>query len=461
METWYSTMNLRITAVRRSFFAFLLSIAVVSSGIAAGPRYTERVVPAKKRQAKKAVGRYPTQKVVYEESHDAVAPAVGLQSCSDCQPGSPCGSCTTGHSYGGCAMATCGTNCGCISIYGNVEYMLWWDNATELPVLVNSSPAGTDPSNVGVVGFSTPLIGGSDLDDDSIFGYRFTLGTWLGNGTTALVGQYFTTDEQDVNFQTDSIANPLLGKPFFDVLNDTESSVRLGLTDEFTGSVNVDWRTETSGYGVHLRQLYRCQHNYRLDFIYGYRQLSMDETLTINSSQTDIDPGSLFNGTQTDQNDFFDVENEFHGFDFGIMGHSVDGAMTLDFVAKVALGTVNHEVTIDGSSVATPAVGAPTTITGGLLTQTSNIGTYELDEFAVVPEFTATLGYQVTDCVDFTVGYTFLYINRVARASSVVDRSVNLSRTTGVLTGEARPSPEIHDVEYWLQGVNFGLNFRF
>lgn len=449
-------------AVYRTFLTFLLSIATVTSSFAAGPRYTERVVPTKKRQTAKKVGKYPAQKVHFEEPQEqAVAPAVGLQACTDCQPGSPCGGCSTGHSYAGCAMATCGTNCGCVSVYGNVEYLLWWDNATELPVLVNTSPAGTDPSNVGVRGFSTPLIGGSDLDDESIFGYRFTLGTWLGNGTTGIVGQYFTTDEQDVNFRTDSTANPLLGKPFFDVLNDTESSVRLGLTDEFTGNVSVDWRTETSGYGVHLRQLYRCQHNYRLDLLYGYRQLAMDESLSINSSQTDIDPGSLFNGTRTDQNDFFDVENEFHGFDVGIMGHSVDGPWTLDFIAKVAFGTVNHEVTIDGSSVATPVAGAPVTIDGGLLTQTSNIGSYESDEFAVVPEFTATLGYQITECIDFSIGYTFLYINRVARASSVVDRNINLSQTTGVLTGEARPSPEIHDVEYWLQGVNFGLNFRF
>jgi hypothetical protein len=143
------------------------------------------------------------------------------------------------------------------------------------------------------------------------------------------------------------------------------------------------------------------------------------------------------------------------------MGHSVEGCWTLDIIAKVALGDVSHDVAIAGSTTTTPVDGDAVVTNGGLLTQNSNIGQFSANDFAVVPEGTMTLGFAVAPNMDLSIGYTFLYISRVARAESVIDRAVNLTQTTGELVGEARPAFRIDGSDYWLQGINFGLNWRF
>jgi hypothetical protein len=201
--------------------------------------------------------------------------------------------------------------------------------------------------------------------------------------------------------------------------------------------------------------------NYRVDLVYGYRYLGVDESLKITNSLEFTDPQEDFFGTTIDQLDLFDLENNFHGGDLGLAGHSEDGRWTLDFLATIGLGSMRQRAQVRGNTVTTPDGGNPTTVAGGLLTQRSNIGQYSADPFTVVPEFTATLGYQVTPRMDVSIGYTFLYANHVARPGQVIDTSVNLSQQTGVLEGPAVPIFQFRDTDYWLQGLNFGLNLRF
>ena len=115
---------------------------------------------------------------------------------------------------------------------------------------------------------------------------------------------------------------------------------------------------------------------------------------------------------------------------------------------------------ISGQSVTTPAAGNALTTQGGLLTQPSNMGTFEDNRFTVIPEFTATASYALTYNLDVSIGYTFLYVNHVARPGSSIDRSVNLTQQTA-LDGELRPLFTGNDSDYLLQGINFGLNFRY
>ena len=218
---------------------------------------------------------------------------------------------------------------------------------------------------------------------------------------------------------------------------------------------------KTQGAQAFFRHLYRSGCNYRLDFVYGYRYLGVDESLTINNSLEFTDPTGNTFGNTLKQVDVFDLENEFHGGELGMMGHSVDGRWTLDFLGTVALGSMRQRAMIRGNTVSTTQGENPVTVNGGLLTQTSNIGTFEDDPFTVVPEFTATLGYFITPRLDLSVGYTFLYVNHVSRPGQVIDTAVNLTQQTGNLEGPARPAFEFADSDYWLQGLNFGLNLRY
>ena len=372
----------------------------------------------------------------------------GCSGCSDCGFDS------------GCGLGTCGSMCGCIGVYGSIEYLMWWEKGDYVPALVTSSPAGTSSEDTGVIGFSTAQFGDQEMNTDMINGVRVTLGTWLHGDHTGIIGRYFNTEESKIDFATDSNRFPRLGRPFFNVFTNEEDALLLGFPNEFSGEVTGAYRSESRGGEIDIRKLYTCGSNYRVDVVYGYRYMGIDESLRIDNSLRFLDPTSIQFGTEIEQFDLFDIENEFHGGEFGFMGHSIQGCWAIDFIAKVALGNTTQRTSISGQTVSTPAVGSPVTVNGGLLTQNSNIGVHEDNQFTVIPEFTATASYALTYNLDVSLGYTMIYVNHVARTSNAIDRSVNLTQQTA-LDGELRPVFSGNDSHYLLQGLNFGLNFRY
>jgi hypothetical protein len=267
--------------------------------------------------------------------------------------------------------------------------------------------------------------------------------------------------EAESQFQQSTNGSTILARPFFNAFTGEQDALLLGFPNTFAGDLSIDHSTETRGAQALVRRLARQGCNYRLDFIAGYRYLGVDDALRIENSLEFIDPASGAFGTTIEQFDSFAIENEFHGGELGLMGHSVDGRWALDFLATVALGSMTQRATIQGETLTTPAAGNRVAVNGGLLTQQSNLGTFEDDPFAVIPEVTVTLGYFITPRLDVSVGYTFLYMSHVMRAGDAVDTAVNLTQQTGPLDGPARPSFPAEDSDYWLQGVNLGLNFRY
>ena len=71
------------------------------------------------------------------------------------------------------------------------------------------------------------------------------------------------------------------------------------------------------------------------------------------------------------------------------------GPWSLELIGRVGIGNTSQEVRIDGSTVTTTG-GNAFNDTGGLLALGSNIGTYTRDEFTILPEASATLGYALS-----------------------------------------------------------------
>jgi hypothetical protein len=99
--------------------------------------------------------------------------------------------------------------------------------------------------------------------------------------------------------------------------------------------------------------------------------------------------------------------------------------------------------------------------TGGLLTQNSNIGTFKENRDVFVPELDINLHLHLTQNIDFSFGYSFVYFTTVALAGDQVDRRVNLTQFGGPLVGAALPGVLLRDTDFWYQGLNLGLNGRF
>jgi hypothetical protein len=99
------------------------------------------------------------------------------------------------------------------------------------------------------------------------------------------------------------------------------------------------------------------------------------------------------------------------------------------------------------------------------LAQASNIGRYNQNQFCVVPELGANVGYQLTPRLRLICGYTFIYWSRVARAGDQIDFNVNGSQlpNSGIApTGDTRhPAFAFQQTDFWAQGINAGLDYRF
>jgi hypothetical protein len=363
-----------------------------------------------------------------------------------------------------CLPSSCGVARPCLPLWASIEYLLWWEKGSRLPPLVSASPAGTDRDQAGIIGDPDTVIlfGGESVDADTVSGARLTVGGWIdGCQNTGLGVRLFAMEENTVGFAADSDDFPILARPFYNAFTDEFDAVLLGFPDELEGAVHIGLQTETTGGQAFVRQLFRSGCNYRLDLIYGYRYLQVKEWLGIRNAHEFTEPDQGNFGTEIAQRDLFAMENEYHGGELGLMGQSADGSWTLDFLATVAFGEMRERVAIRGESVVTPLDGDPVDLVGGLLTQRSNIGFYEQSPFTVVPEASVSVGYYLTPSLNFSVGYTFLYVNNLIRAGRIVDTAVNLTQQTGDLEGPARPAFRWRESDYWLQGINFGLNWRY
>jgi hypothetical protein len=171
---------------------------------------------------------------------------------------------------------------------------------------------------------------------------------------------------------------------------------------------------------------------------------------------------NFIDGTEIVSNDLFSTHNVFHGGDLGFRTHFIWDRLTLDVLTKVAVGRVFRETNIGGDQVTTAPGLAPVTQTGGVFALATNSGTFGSRDWKVMPEFTATLSWQIRPNLNARVGYTFLLLNGVLRAADQVDTTLNPNFFPGGnASGEIRPAFGQIRSDVWIQSVNFGLEFTF
>jgi hypothetical protein len=194
--------------------------------------------------------------------------------------------------------------------------------------------------------------------------------------------------------------------------------------------------------------------------------ISQDSTYTVTATGPGaVAPGVLTTSVGLDlrRQEQFTTENDFYGGQVGARAEFQVKRVFMDLLGKVALGSMHEEVEIGGTTTTattttttfvdgtTSSSTTPRTAAPGLLAQPSNIGSYSRDRFAVVPEATVRLGYQFTDHLRASVGYTFLYASEVVRPGDQIDR----------VQGDGHPSFSFHGTSFWAQGLDCGLEFRY
>jgi hypothetical protein len=314
------------------------------------------------------------------------------------------------------------------------------------------------PGALGLPG-TVVLFGGSRVGEGDRSGGRFMLGHWFDEDhTCGIEGGYFFLGSRTDSFTATSFGSPILARPFVDAITGTETTELVAGPGALAGTFTASLRSSLWGAEGNLRSNLWCGCNWFVDGIIGFRALGLNEDLNISENLLVLrGAGGTFQVS-----DQFNVHNNFYGGQLGLVSEWRRGRWSLDLKSKIALGSTHQVAQIDGATV----IGSPTTgvsaFPGGLLAQTTNIGRYSRDVFTWAPEMGINLGYQFTPHLRGYVGYNFLYWSSVLRPGNQIDRAVNPNLLAPAIPGgPARPAFTFNGSDFWAQGVNFGLEFRY
>lgn len=351
------------------------------------------------------------------------------------------------------------------------EFLLWKPRGAPLPPLVTSSPAGTAQAAAGILGpaSTTVLVGNERASNDVQPGARFTLGRWVNaDQTLGVEVSYFFLCIDSASFAVSSNGIPPVSRPFFDALNNAQAAELVGFPGILNGRVGVvsDSDCLQGAEALVRRNLTNSDDGtnaFRLDLLGGFRFLGFHESLGIREDLVSTNAaGVVPQGTQILVQDSFRTANDFYGGEFGLSSRIQRGAFTLELLGKVALGDTRETVHINGSRTNTTPDGTSASASGGLLALASNIGNYGRDVFAVVPELGVNVGVQVTPWARAYAGYTWIYWTSVVRPGDQIDLSVNPNLIPPtVQVGPNRPAFDFHASEFWVHGVQFGLELTY
>ncbi len=348
---------------------------------------------------------------------------------------------------------------------------MWWTKGDPLPPLVTAGSPGdllVPGISAGALGLpgTTVLFGDSDANAGPRSGGRVMVGWWFGDQhALGIEAGGFWLGSQSDDFSATSFGSPLLARPFFNVLTGTQdvefvaepgnaATGAVAARAALAGTVTASARNTLWGAEANLRANLWGGPAWDIDLVGGYRYMGLDDSLTVSENLAALNTGTPFAFTGQDS---FQTKNRFNGGQLGLKGEWRFGRWSLDGRTVIALGDMSEEVDINGFKTVNGVTSA-----GDLLTQAgTNIGTFRQNRFAWSPDVGLNLGYQVTDHMRLFVGYDFLYISDVARAGQQVNLNVNPNPLRGVAGGPAQPAFVFQSSDFWAQGLNLGLEFRY
>jgi hypothetical protein len=358
----------------------------------------------------------------------------------------------------------------------SAEVLLWWGKSAQVPALVTTS----SPAFNGIVGQGdTRVLLGGSFGETFHTGGRIGFGRWFDeNECRGLDGRLFWVAPATSSFAASVPPFGLLARPFVNVNPGTAPSANFGQTSEVvagpgvaTGMVRADVRSTVWGADLNFRRYLWGDTGFRVDGLVGYRYLGLRDELTITENFTRVANSDMTIGTPAvfgTIQDKFRTENDFHGGQIGFNSTLNRGRWSLDTRATVAFGTVFQEADVSGFQRLTFANGGVQTFQGGLLAVPgANIGTYRQTRFAVVPEVGLNVGWQATERMKLFVGYNFLYLSSGLRPGGVIDQNLDAARVPNLassgtpLANPLRPVPIMNPTGYFVQGISFGMVYRW
>lgn len=376
----------------------------------------------------------------------------------------------------------CGGNQG---FYFSADYLVWKVHSTTVPPisLVHSVPVfvqalgGTTNMNFeNVVHLPTGL----ELEYPGRSGVQLKAGLWLDD-RWAFEGSFFQLEDRQAASAVQAVDEVNVRTPFFTTFAQPIAGAPAGTVPVFTTipstlpgviSVNAAAQGAPRVFGSELLLRYNglnfggCL---KVGGTVGFRYVNADEFLNV-TDNVRIDPtGPLIVGSQiivlqpvgVTSFDHIGTENQFYGAQVGVNAEACFGGFFLDGFLKFAVGAVNERVNITSS---TNVLGAGTQ-PGGILTSPLDNGSHSRTQASILTDIGFNVGYQFSSRWRAYVGYSMIYMPDLVRPGAQVGQALSTTRVTfaGVQTTAGIPQSAFRfsETELTLQGLNFGLEFRY
>jgi len=362
------------------------------------------------------------------------------------------------------------------TVWISTGYLMGWLTRPKLatPLVTQGDLADPRPGALGQPG-TRILYGDDQFRFGNLHGMTAEVGVNL-NDSFYIEGRGFVFWPQHTRYTVSSDPNgaPFISRPVFDTLANTEGSYRTSTPNQIVGYTSIDARQQLFGYETHIRYNIKLTPYLDVDGLLGYRRLQLEEDLRIFDYLQPTAGSVTFLGVSVGApniiTDFdrFRTINQFNGVNLGGRFRWQSGYDWLAFQGfwKVALGTTNQTLKIDGLTVVDTPTGFRQAAVGGILAQTTNIGVHKRSEFGVIPELGVNMVFLPTRYVRLYAGYSALYWNNVIRPTSSIDRRVNpafvpTDTNYGISNPGAFPAVTFKSESVWLQGINFALELYY
>ena len=367
----------------------------------------------------------------------------------------------------------------------SMDYLAWWVKGAPLAApLISTGPSANEegflvnPDTTILYGAPfAPAVGGRDHQDLGLFsGGQLTLAYALdpargigleasGFGLASRSAGYQASGALPTVGDGNGIRIPVYNSIPYDigVPRDNvaaENGLPVSIPGVIGGQAQVSnrlslWGLDVSGTDDLLRG-----GPYTVTGLAGLRYLSLAEDFDLSDAFYGL--SGPFLGQSGTVRDHFGTSNRFIGAGFGLRGTASWGPISLVGTFRVAFGDMNQELNVAGSYDAvnfTPSAGPE-----GIFAQPANSGRRTKDAFAVVPELSVKLGYDITPNLRVTVGYDALYMNDVVRPGDQISHSVpkgQIFQQGGLAISTTSPARLFRTTDFYAQGLSAGLSVRF
>jgi hypothetical protein len=363
--------------------------------------------------------------------------------------------------------------------WATAEYLLGWFQGDKVGVLVTTSPPDTSPAIAGIPGLSTTriLFGGDTVNTGVRSGLRLGAGYWFTpERILGVEAGFMFLESRATLFEASSDGSVILTRPFVDALTGASMvhAVAFPNTPEtllppyrtFPGSGTVAVRLSSGNYyeaHVDMTENINDLGWLRVDSLFGYHYFRYAEALHIRQTKFPTGP-DFVPGTQIVNIDDFGTRNDFHGGDFGLRAQFFWGDLSLALLGKLAVGQICRLVDIEGGQLVSVPGTTPVASAGGMLALVSNIEHHSDQDWTILPELGITLGWQAAPNLRLSLGYTMLYLNRIARAADQVDYTLNPDLLPPALQPPVAGDHPLYSrnrADVWLHSLSFGLEVSY